>query len=123
MLGPEHWAAAVDCVGGDTLARVIQSLRYGGAVAASGLTGGTDVHSTVYAFITRGVALLGVDSVRTPLERRRLVWGRLATDLRPAHLDDLVAGEVSLHQLAGALADILAARVRGRLLVRVGASG
>ncbi len=123
VLGPEHWAGAVDCVGGDTLARVIQSLRYGAAVAASGLTGGTDVHSTVYAFITRGVALLGVDSVRTPLERRRQVWGRLATDLRPAHLDDLVAGEVPLHDVAGALADILAARVRGRLLVRVDASG
>ncbi len=123
VLGPEHWAAAVDCVGGDTLARVIESLRYGGAVAASGLTGGTDVHSTVYAFITRGVALLGVDSVRTPLERRRQVWDRLATDLRPAHLDDLVAGEVSLHGVADALADILAARVRGRLLVGLDASG
>src|SRR5580700_4364894 len=68
VLGPEHWAGAVDCVGGDTLARVVQSLRYGAAVAASGLTGGTDLHTTVYAFITRGVALLGVDSVRTPIE-------------------------------------------------------
>ena len=123
VLGPEHWAGAVDCVGGDTLARVLRTLRYGAAVAASGLTGGTEVETTVYPFITRGVALLGVDSVRTPLERRRQVWARLATDLRPAHLDDLVAGEVSLHGVAGALADILAARVRGRLLVRVDASG
>jgi putative YhdH/YhfP family quinone oxidoreductase len=117
VLGPEHWAGAVDCVGGETLARILQTLRYGAAVAASGLTGGTGLQTTVYSFITRGVALLGVDSVQTPIERRRAVWARLATDLRPAHLDDLVAGEVTLDGVAGALSDILASRVRGRLLV------
>jgi acrylyl-CoA reductase (NADPH) len=119
VLGPEHWAGAVDCVGGDTLARILQALRYGAAVAASGLTGGTALHSTVYPFITRGVALLGVDSVRTPLARRREVWARLASDLRPAHLESLVAGEVPLDRVASALSDILAARVRGRFLVRL----
>ncbi|HLM96510.1 MAG TPA: acryloyl-CoA reductase [Acidimicrobiales bacterium] len=122
VLGPEHWAGAVDCVGGETLGRVLQALRYGAAVAASGLTGGTALETTVYPFITRGVALLGVDSVRTPMERRREVWGRLATDLRPAHLEDVVAGEVPLEGVAGALSDILAARVRGRVLVRIGAA-
>jgi acrylyl-CoA reductase (NADPH) len=123
VLGPEHWAGAVDCVGGETLARVLQTLRYGAAVAASGLTGGTALATTVYPFITRNVALLGVDSVQTSPERRRRVWSRLATDLRPAHLDDLVAGEVSLDAVGGALADILASRVRGRLLVRVAGAG
>jgi len=119
VLGPEHWAGAVDCVGGETLARVLQALRYGAAVAASGLTGGTDLHSTVYPFITRGVALLGVDSVRTPTERRREVWSRLGSDLRPAQLEDLVAREVPLGEVASALADILAARVRGRVVVKL----
>jgi len=119
VLGPEHWAGAVDCVGGETLARILQTLRYGAAVAASGLTGGTAVQTTVYAFITRGVALLGVDSVQTPTARRREVWARLATDLRPAHLDDLIAAEVTLDTVGDALSDILASRVRGRLLVRV----
>jgi len=122
VLGPEHWAGAVDCVGGETLARILQTLRYGAAVAASGLTGGTALQTTVYSFITRGVALLGVDSVQTPTERRRHVWSRLATDLRPPHLDDLIAGEVGLDDVAGALSDILASRVRGRLLVRVDAA-
>jgi acrylyl-CoA reductase (NADPH) len=118
VLGPEHWAGAVDCVGGETLARILQTLRYGAAVAASGLTGGTALQTTVFSFITRGVALLGVDSVQTPTARRREVWARLATDLRPAHLDDLIAGEVPLTGVADALAEILAGRVRGRLLVR-----
>jgi putative YhdH/YhfP family quinone oxidoreductase len=120
VLGPERWAGAVDCVGGDTLARVLRSLRYGAAVAASGLTGGSDLATTVYPFITRNVALLGVDSVRTPLERRRQVWGRLGADMRPENLEDLVAAEVSLAEVGRALADILAARVRGRIVVRVG---
>ena len=122
VLGPEHWAGAVDCVGGETLTRILQALRYGAAVAASGLTGGTAVHTTVYPFITRGVALLGVDSVRTPTDRRRQVWSRLGADLRPVHLEDLVAAEVPLDEVAGALTEILAGRVRGRLLVRVGAA-
>jgi acrylyl-CoA reductase (NADPH) len=118
VLGPEQWAGAVDCVGGTTLARVLRSLRYDAAVAASGLTGGAALETTVYPFITRQVALLGVDSVRTPIQRRRAIWSRLAGDLRPAHLDDIVAAEVPLEGLDVALADILEAKVRGRVLVR-----
>ena len=118
VLGSERWAGAVDCVGGATLARVVRTLRYGAAVAASGLTGGVTLETTVYPFITRGVALLGVDSVRTPVERRRAIWSRLAGDLRPGHLDDIVAAEVPLDGVAGTLADVLAASVRGRVLVR-----
>jgi acrylyl-CoA reductase (NADPH) len=123
VLGPETWAGAVDCVGGATLARIIRSLRYGAAVAASGLTGGVAFETTVYPFITRGVALLGVDSVLTPTERRRSIWERLAADLRPGHLDDIVATEVGLDGVASSVADVLAAKVRGRILVRPGGSG
>src|SRR5579872_414315 len=120
VLGPERWAGAVDCVGGRTLARVVRSLRYGAAVAASGLTGGVGLDTTVYPFITRAVALLGIDSVRTPPERRRAIWARLAGDMRPRHLDDIVAAEIPLSGLAATLADVLEAKVRGRVLVRPG---
>ncbi|HUA95763.1 MAG TPA: acryloyl-CoA reductase, partial [Acidimicrobiales bacterium] len=109
-LGPELWAGAVDCVGGATLAQIIRTLRYGAAVAASGLTAGTALETTVFPFITRGVALLGVDSVSTPTERRRRIWARLADDLRPTDIEALVAREVDLHGVATALDDILAAR-------------
>lgn len=119
VLGGERWAAAVDCVGGATLARVLRTLRYGGAVAASGLTGGTELATTVYPFITRQVALLGVDSVRTPRPRRLEIWGRLGTDLRPEHLEDLVDEEVPLARVGAALDRVLGGKVRGRVLVRV----
>jgi len=117
-LGPERWAGAVDCVGGPTLAAVLRTLRYGAAVAASGLTGGSSLETSVYPFIVRNVALLGVDTVQTPIEERRAVWTGLAEGFSPAVIDALVDGEVDLHGVAGVLDDILAGRVRGRMLVR-----
>src|SRR4051794_8813095 len=61
----ERWIAAVDSVGGDTLAGVLRSLVYGAPVAACGLAGGFKLNTTVFPFILRGVRLLGIDSVRT----------------------------------------------------------
>ena len=122
VLGPEQWAGAVDCVGGTTLALVLRSLRYGAAVAASGLTGGPELHTTVYPFITRHVGLLGIDTVGTARERRLEVWRRLGDDLGPGHLDALVESEVPLAAVADALARIRHAEVRGRIVVRVAAA-
>jgi acrylyl-CoA reductase (NADPH) len=119
-LGPERWAGAVDCVGGATLSAVLRTLRYGGAVAASGLTGGTVVETSVYPFIVRGAALLGIDTVETPIAERRAVWVEMAASFPAPVLDSLVEGEVDLGGLAGALSSILAGRVRGRVLVRPG---
>jgi acrylyl-CoA reductase (NADPH) len=106
----------VDCVGADTLAAVLASARYGGAVAASGLTGGPGLKTTVMPFILRAVSLLGIDSVGVPIDRRREVWGRLADDLRP-DLDALVAEEIGLADVPDAFGRILAGRMRGRTLV------
>ena len=115
----ETWAGAVDCVGGETLAAVLASLRYGAAVAASGNTGGVAVPTTVFPFILRAVSLLGIDSVQCPIERRRAVWARLADDLRPSSLDALGTDEVGLAEVPAALARILGGGARGRTLVRV----
>jgi len=77
----EQWAGAIDCVGGATLAFVLRTLRYGAAVAASGLTGGSDLQTTVLPFILRGVSLLGIDSVMVSMDDRKVMWQRIATDL------------------------------------------
>ena len=118
-LGPERFAAAVDCVGGSTLGRILRTLRYGAAVAASGLTGGPELSTTVYPFITRQVALLGVDSVRTGPLRRREIWDRLSGELELPDLDLFVDREVPLDGVVGALEDLRASKVRGRVLVRI----
>ena len=114
-----RWAGAVDCVGSSTLGHVIRTLRYGGAVAASGLTAGTDLPTTVFPFILRSVSLLGVDSVHTPMALRAEIWGRLAGDLRPPGLEESIAVEIGLEDLEGTLDAILRGEVRGRTVVRV----
>jgi putative YhdH/YhfP family quinone oxidoreductase len=113
------WAGAVDCVGGVTLANVPKKIDYGGSVAASGLTGGTGLPATVLPFILRGVNLLGIDSVMVPIERRREVWGRLATDLKPSNLDT-IGHDIGLDELDDVLAAILEGRVTGRNVVALG---
>jgi putative YhdH/YhfP family quinone oxidoreductase len=114
----ERWAAVVDPVGGKALAYALRTTKYGGAVAASGLTGGTSLETTVFPFILRGVALLGIDSAQTPIGDRIETWARIAGDLRPKHLD---AREIALDEVEGALSAILRGESRGRTIVRVGA--
>jgi acrylyl-CoA reductase (NADPH) len=117
-LESERWAAAIDPVGGPATAYALRTTRYGGGVALSGLTGGTKLDTTVMPFILRGVALLGIDSVQTPIELRREIWQRLADELRPRGLD-LLRREIGLDELEGALDAILAGKARGRTVVRL----
>jgi acrylyl-CoA reductase (NADPH) len=113
-----EWASAVDCVGGQTLANVLARTEYGGAVAACGLTGGANLPTTVMPFILRGVALLGIDSVQTPMDRRVEVWRRLGGDLKPASLDT-IGHDVALGDLGDALDAVLAGGMTGRTVVDV----
>lgn len=118
-LETERWAAAVDSVGGRTLATVLRQLCYGAAVAACGLAGGSDLPTTVLPFILRGVRLLGVDSVRCPNPRREEAWGRLAR-LDVGLLDEITT-VVPLSAVPDLAGDILAGKVRGRTVVDVNA--
>ena len=88
-------------------------------MAASGLTGGTSLETTVFPFILRGVSLLGVDSVNTPDDVRRGVWERLAGDLRPNGLDESITREIALDDVDGFLDDVLAGKGVGRTVVKV----
>ncbi|QTI68938.1 acryloyl-CoA reductase [Gordonia polyisoprenivorans] len=117
-LGKSVWAGAVDCVGGKTLAYVLSAMNHSGAVAASGLTGGADLPTTVMPFILRGVALLGIDSVLIGAELRRSIWSRIESDLRPSHLDRVIS-EIGLDELPAALEQIKGGKLTGRTVVRV----
>ena len=113
----ERWAGAIDCVGGATLAYILRTLKYGCSVAASGLTGGTNLPTSVLPFILRGVNLLGIDSVQTPLEPRKAMWQRIATDLKPTWLETQSVEIIGLDDLSAQLDKILAGKMRGRVLV------
>lgn len=119
-LESERWAACIDAVGGGTLANVLASMRYHGVVASCGLAGGTKLETTVLPFLLRGVSLLGIDSVMCPKDRREKAWTRLARDLPMDHLERMIA-PAGLKDLPRLGAEILAGKVRGRVVVDVNA--
>jgi acrylyl-CoA reductase (NADPH) len=118
-LDRQHWAAAIDPVGGETLAAVLSKIKYGGSVAVSGLTGGGNVPTSVYPFILRGVNLLGIDSVYLPMEQRTQLWNRMATDLKPDTLKIGMKKELTLEELDNNLPIILRGESRGRMIVKL----
>lgn len=111
------WGGAVDAVGGDTLAWLTRTTNYWGGIASTGLTGGVELRMTVMPFILRGVSIVGIDSVMCPMNIRRRVWQRLAEDIKPP-LED-IARTITLDELPGAFATLLAGRARGRYVVRI----
>jgi acrylyl-CoA reductase (NADPH) len=114
----ERWAGAIDTAGSHTLVNVCASVRYGGAVAATGLAHGLDFPATVLPFVLRNLALYGVDSVMAPKALRLRAWERLARDLDPDKLESMIH-DVRLSEVVGLAPEILAGRVRGRIVVDV----
>ncbi|QDL94087.1 oxidoreductase (plasmid) [Paroceanicella profunda] len=115
-LAKERWAGAVDVVGGRVLGNLLSQVRYRGTVAACGLAGGMDLPATVAPFILRGVTLAGVDSVMCPRPDRLEAWTRLADTLDTARLDGLTT-ECPLGEVIALAPDLLAGKVRGRVVV------
>nr|WP_245247369.1 MULTISPECIES: oxidoreductase [unclassified Paenibacillus] len=117
-LDKQLWAGAIDCVGGKSLSYILSSTRYGGAVAVSGLTGGTELATTVFPFILRGIRLVGIDSVMASMEKRVRIWGRLASELKPVMLDSMYT-EIALEQIPDVVQSILKGQSQGRTLVKI----
>lgn len=115
-LETQRWSGAVDTVGSTILARVLAEMEYGGAVAACGLAGGADLPTTVMPFILRGVRLLGVDSVMCPIPKRKQAWQRLVHDL-PENALESIAHVASLEEVPQLAEDIVAGKIRGRVVV------
>jgi len=112
------WAAAFDSVGGEQLAWLTRTMQPSGVIASFGNAGGIELKTTVLPFILRGVRLIGVDSGFTPMPLRRRVWERLATDLKPRHLDD-IASTITMNDLPGYFEKMLKGETRGRAVVRI----
>lgn len=117
VLASESWDGAIDCVGGDTLHQILRSLRYGAGVAASGLVASAELTTSVYPFITRGVALLGIDSVEADATTRARVWRELGAVAPQINFEALIDHTTSLEDLDEAIAAVRAGTQRGRVLV------
>jgi acrylyl-CoA reductase (NADPH) len=116
-LAESRWVAAVDTAGGNTLATLLASTSHRGCVAACGLVGGTELKTTVYPFILRGVTLAGIDSAKCPREPRLEIWRRLAHEWQLDNLAKL-RREVTLGELPATVEGMLAGKAVGRTLVR-----
>ena len=112
----ERWGGGIDSVGGNTLATLLKAVKRGGAIAATGLVASSELSTTVFPFILRGVSLLGIDSGYTPKKLRREIWKKLAGDWKLAKLQKLTI-DCTLDQLDPEIDKILAGGQRGRVVV------
>jgi acrylyl-CoA reductase (NADPH) len=119
-LQKERWAGVVDSVGSHTLANAVAQTRYGGTVTACGLAQGMDFPASVAPFILRSVKLIGIDSVMAPLPKRVAAWERLANELDATKLETITQ-EIALAEAVARAPELLAGKVRGRLVVNVNA--
>jgi acrylyl-CoA reductase (NADPH) len=112
------WAGVIDTVGGDILAAAIKSTDLQGVVTCCGNAASPDLPLTVFPFILRGVSLIGIDSQNCPMGLRRKVWQHLASDWKPAQLNNLCR-EVTLDELEAEIELILNGGQKGRVIVRM----
>lgn len=122
-LEKSQWGGAIDNVGGDILAWLTRTVAPWGNIASVGLAGGSELHTTVMPFILRGVSLIGITSSGCPTKLRHKLWQRLATDLKPKHLDRIVTRIAGMEELPEIFANMLAGKSSGRTVIKIGEHG
>lgn len=114
-----EWGGAIDNLGGDYLAWLTRTVKYGGNIASIGLAASHELKTTVLPFILRAVCLLGINSVETPRKLRLAVWDRIGTDLKPGHLDVIGSRTISFDELPDAFQAFVDGKVTGRTVVEI----
>ncbi|CAB9508512.1 Acrylyl-CoA reductase AcuI [Seminavis robusta] len=110
------YAHGIDTVGGSPLAELLKQIQPGGSVACCGLVAGAQLETTVLPFILRGVQLLGVDSVEIPLDAKKAVWDKLATDWSCPQTE-ASAVDIGRHQLDPYLKAFLKGASSGKVVL------
>jgi NADPH2:quinone reductase len=114
-----QFAGAIDNVGGEMLAWLTRTVDFWGNIASVGLAAGAELKTTVMPFILRAVSLLGINTSTTPRDIRLAVWRRIATDLRPRHLDRIVTRTIAFDELPAAFPAYIEGSVVGRTVVKI----
>lgn len=115
LLG-RRWTGAVDTVGGNPLARLLAAMDYEGGIAVCGNVAGNEFGTTVYPFILRGAALIGINSATTPRQLRHELWKRIASEWKPDNLMEM-GREVGLEELNDEIERILRGGQKGRVVL------
>ena len=116
MLLRERWTGVIDTVGGDILASAVKSTQYGGTVTCCGNAASGELPLNVYPFILRAVKLIGIDSARCPLAKRKKIWQKLAGEWQIPHIDEM-STTITLNELSTAIDRMLQGGIKGRVVV------
>jgi putative YhdH/YhfP family quinone oxidoreductase len=116
-LSGAEFSAGIDNVGGAILSGILKSVKQNGVVTCCGNVSSTEINTSIFPFILRGITLAGIDSAQAPIEFRKTVWESLAMEWKPAKLD-LMIQEIGLDELPAKLDELLAGKAKGRYLLK-----
>ena len=119
MLLRPQWAAAIDTVGGNTLATILKSLKPHGNVTSCGNVASPLLNTSVFPFILNGVNLLGVNSATTPMPLRLQLWKNLANEWKP-DFNAIQTQFVGITDIHTSIEKILAGGITGRVVLQHG---
>lgn len=113
-----NYAGGIDTVGGKPLENMIKSVSSLGAVTTCGSVASTELNLSVFPFILRGISLIGLSAQNYPMEFRKQIWQKLASEWKPTALLDIYK-EISLEQLPESINKILQGKLRGRVVIKL----
>jgi len=117
---PQKWAGVIDTVGGETLSIALRTTQRHGTVACCGNVASAEWTATVYPFILRGIALIGIDSATTEMDDRQSIWDKLAGEWKFPGLLSLTT-TIGLEELDHHIDKILKSAQMGRRIVDLNA--
>lgn len=112
------FVGGVDAVGGDVLSNLLCSTSQRAAIACCGMVNGTDLNTSIFPFILRGVTLYGVDSAETELSIKEEVWNNFSNDWKLNELENNIK-EIGLSDLPKEIDTILKGQQIGRIRVKI----
>jgi len=113
-----EFSAAIDTIGGNTLATAIKMVNYDGVVTTCGNVRGDTFESSIYPFILRGVHLIGIYSAKCPRKLRLQIWKHLSSDWNIGILNQKVK-EISLEDLPIAIEKMLSGKLSNRMIIKL----
>jgi len=117
MLKP-LFAGAIDTVGDVILENIIKSVNPLGVVTCCGNVASPKLELTVFPFILRGIALIGIDSQNYPMNYREQVWNKLAEAWKIENLEDNCI-VVTLNELSEKIDFMLKGKLKGRTVLKL----
>jgi acrylyl-CoA reductase (NADPH) len=112
----EMWAGAIDTVGGNYLENILKSTKLRGAVVSVGLVSSSNLSTTVFPFILRGISLHGSGASETLMSKRKKIWSLLAKEWK-SDFHENIATETNLNELDNKIDKIIEGKEIGRVIV------